>query len=306
MTIMEIALNSYSLRKEWADLTKGGNFMPFVRCLEMLDGVRKVELLDRTFWSDPAILKAIQNVLHDHGYEIFSLGPHICPLVGTRQRARELAEFKKWIDMAADHGIHCFRASLGGGKRYDKKRVIGIPVGDIRPASIQEAVQWTVEVLKPAVEHAETKDVTIAIETHHRYSSNPEYQGALLDALPSKHLGFIFDIGNFETRDLSWKSLELLLKKKAVKYMHAKAYQFDENGFETTLDYPRAIKMMHDAGASIPLSIEWEGRTTPTMHGILHTHELCKYSIAKAMNTGYSMNLNWEPGDILLGKLRGS
>jgi len=299
---MDIAFNTYSLRKEWKTLTAGGNYEPIVKFIKMLDGVKEVELLDRTFDSDPNTLETIQEVFQSQGISIFSLGPHISPLVGKSYRSKMLKKFKHWIDMAADHGIHNYRVSLGGGSNYDLKKMWIIPIGRKKPENNKQAVEWTLEVLEPAIDYAEERDVSLCIETHHRYSSNPNYQRRLLEALPSENLGFIFDIGNYESRDLSWRSLDVLLEKDAVKYMHAKTYEFDANGFETTLDYPRAIKQMYDAGLEINLSIEWEGKM-PTFLGILHTYELCKYSLAKAKGEDYEMQLDFPSNDEIMNSL---
>ncbi|MBD3353316.1 MAG: TIM barrel protein [Candidatus Lokiarchaeota archaeon] len=297
---MKIAFNTYSFRKEWALMTMGGSYQPVIDYIKLMDDVDEVEMLDRTFNSDPKILKKAIEAFGEHGIKIFSLGPHPHPLVGKSSRPEAIKELKHWTDIAADNGIHKFRLSLGGGKSWDKKMGL-IPK---KPRNTAEAVEWTVEVLKPALEYAQSRDVTLCIETHHRYSSNPDYQEKLLDALQSKHLGFIYDIGNYENDKLRWDSLDLLIKKNAIKYMHAKTYTFDENGLETTLDYPRAIKLMHDAGIDINLSIEWEGRI-PAPLGVLKTYELCKYSIAKAEGKDYQIKTDLPDPDELMDKLLG-
>ncbi|MFX0100583.1 MAG: sugar phosphate isomerase/epimerase family protein [Candidatus Hodarchaeota archaeon] len=205
-------------------------------------GVKEIELLDATFHSDAKLLEEIQGVFSDNGLTIFSVGPHVNPLTDEKNRASRIEEFKHWTNMAADHGIPMYRVSLGGGK-YTKPKM--------KPKKVDIAVDWTLEVLNPAVDYAESRDVTLAIETHHQFSSNPEFQEKLLDKLPSKNLGFAFDIGNYETDKLRWTSLDVLIKKKAIKYVHAKAYKFNKSGLETTLDYPRAVKFIHDAGLDI-------------------------------------------------------
>lgn len=292
---MEIAFNTYSLRKEWGILTMGGSYEPVAEYIKLMDGVEKIEMLDRTFKSDPDELTKAQETFEQHGMEIFSLGPHVCPLQGKSKRPDVVEELNHWTDIAADHGIHNYRLSLGGGKNYDKKMML-IP---IKPKNNAQAVEWTAEVLKPALEYAADRDVSLCIETHHRYSSNPDYQEKLLDSLPYENLGFIYDIGNYENDTLRWNSLDVLTEHKAIKYMHAKTYAFDEKGFETTLDYPRAIKQMKDAGIDINLSIEWEGKI-PAPVGILKTYELCKYSIAKAEGNEYEMKKDFPDADSIM------
>ena len=74
----------------------------------------------------------------------------------------------------------------------------------------------------------------------------------------------------------------------------SKAYDFDEKGFETTLDYPKAIKMMDDAGLDLFWSIEWEGKRAGPI-GSLATNELVKYSIAQVQGKEYEIDTSyWE------------
>lgn len=290
---MDIALNTYSLRNEWG-LYMMDNYAPLLRVIDEL-GVQQVELLDRHYENNADRLTAIQQVLADHGVTIFSIGPHTNLLTNPENSDNQVAAGKAEVDMAADHDIPKFRVSIGGGK-YD-------PPGT-EPASVDQAVEWAAKVFGPVVDYASDRGVTLCIETHHRYSSNPAWQAGLLEAVPSEHLGFIFDIGNFETEDLRWGSLDLLCEKRAVKYMHAKAYAFDDQGFETTLDYPRAVQQLHAAGLEVPLSIEWEGKLVGPL-GALKTNELCKYSIAKAEGRDYAMKVDFPAEEPLMDSLLG-
>jgi sugar phosphate isomerase/epimerase len=292
---MKIALNTYSLRKEWENMTTGGNYGPVVKLLKMLPEIKEVELLDNTFKSDPTILKQQIKVLGDVGLKVFSLGPHVCPLRSEQMRESTIADFKKWTDIAADNGVFNYRVALSGGK---------FEAADSKPQSISEAVEWTLKVLNPAVQYAESRKVNLCIETHHKYSSNPEFQEDLLNTIHSKNLGFIFDIGNFENDELRWKSLDVLIKHKAVKYVHAKAYKFNKKGFETKLDYPKAVKLLHDAGIDINLSIEWEGRLGGPL-GVLKSYELCKYSILNAKNQEYQIKTDFPKEKKLMNDIMG-
>jgi sugar phosphate isomerase/epimerase len=276
---MKIALNTYSIRKEFPAMTKK-SWDPVFQLIDWL-GVKEIELFDRHF--TPPTLKSVQEKFTARGINIFSLGPHPHLLTNESEWPAAIADGKKWVDICADHGIPYFRVAIGGGK-YNPPTAT--------PKSLDEAVDWAVKVFEPVIQHAESRGVTPCIETHHRYSSNPEWQEKLIDRIGSKNLGFAFDIGNFENDQLRWASLDVLIKKKAVKYMHAKAYRFDAQGNETTLDYPRAVKQLHDAGFDIPLSIEWEGNLAGPI-GALRSNELCKYSIARALGQTYTMKTDF-------------
>jgi sugar phosphate isomerase/epimerase len=272
---MQIALNTYSLRKEWKFFSQK-EWAPFFKMAEMV-GIKQVEVLDRHFLGED--MKNLRERMASHGMKIFSIGPHPCFLTNPANFQTRIAEGKKWVDFCADNEIPYFRVSIGGGK-YD-------PATET-PKSVTEAVEWAAEVFGPVVTYAESRGVTPCIETHHKYSSNPEWQGPLYDRIASKNLGFAYDIGNFENDTLRWASLDALLKRNAIRYVHAKSYAYTNQGFETTLDYPRAIKQMMDAGLDIPLSIEWEGRLIGPQ-GVIRTNEICKYSIAKAQGKTYQM-----------------
>ncbi len=284
---MDIALNTYSLRNEWGIFTidgwKQGWEGPVLRVLKML-GVKYIELLDRHF--EEGQLSEIQSFLKEHGIEIFSLGPHFKFIQEPGEgRDSVIKDASHWVDLAADHDIHYFRVGIG---TLGPKRELTVPV--------DKAVDYVAATLEPVVQHAEERGVNIGIETHHAYSSNPEFQQKLMERLPSKNLGWIFDIGNYETRELCWDSLKVI--KKKIFYMHAKAYMFDDQGFETTLDYPRAIKTMHDAGFTGKLSIEWEGKMMGAI-GALKTNELLKHSLAQIKGESYEMKTDFgDPEDL--------
>lgn len=272
---MRINLNTYSLRKEWKFFSKN-NYAALFKMADMI-GTKELELLEQHF--NPNTLKSLQELIVSHGLKVFSLGCHPCFLTNPPNWEKRISEGKKWVDICADLGIPYYRISIGGGK-YEPS--------DQTPKSVDEAVEWAVKVFEPVINYAEKRNVTPCIETHHKYSSNPEWQLKLLEKVPSKNLGFIYDIGNYENDTLRWVALDVLIKKRAVKYMHAKSYNYNAQGFETKLDYPRAIKALYDAQFDIPLSIEWEGHLLGPL-GVLKTNELCKYSIAKATNQQYTM-----------------
>ncbi len=289
---MEIALNTYSLRKEWFILTSMG-MDPIYEILEMLD-IKEIELYDGSYQKDPEKLNDIKKKLEEKGYHIFSLGEHPHLLTNPENFESAIKEGKECIDLCTEHGVKNFRVAIGGGK-YEPE--------DKKPESLDQAVEWGLKVMKPVTEYAEEKGITLCLETHHNYSSNPEWQSKILEEIQSDNFGFIFDIGNYENDTLRWDSLEVLIEKNGLKYMHAKAYKFDEKGFETTLDYPRAIKMMKENGYDdIKLSIEWEGNLGGLL-GALKTNELLKYSIAEANGEVYTMKTNFPNEDEMMDEI---
>ncbi len=288
---MKIAFNTYSIRKEWFLMSSLG-MDPIYNILDMLD-ISDVELYDGSYQKDPKKLSDLKKKLEQKGFHIFSLGEHPHLLTNPKRFKEAEKEGKDCVDLCANNGIERFRVSIGGGK-YD-------PLTE-KPENLDQAVEWGVKVIKPVVEYAEKKGVIVCLETHHNYSSNPEWQSKMIDEIHSDNFGFIFDIGNYETDELRWESLDILIKKNALKYMHAKAYEFDKDGFETTLDYPRAIKEMIKAGIDTYLSIEWEGNLGGVL-GALKTNELLKYSIAQAKGEDYEIKTDFPDEEELMEEL---
>ena len=63
----------------------------------------------------------------------------------------------------------------------------------------------------------------------------------------------------------------MLTKAKAVS---AKAYDFDENGDETTLDFPRIIQLVKNAGYTGYVGVEYEGNRLNEIEGITAIRDL--------------------------------
>ncbi|MHA1794163.1 MAG: sugar phosphate isomerase/epimerase family protein [Promethearchaeota archaeon] len=297
---MKVALNTYSIRNEWDKLGTLDHAKKALMAMCKDMNIDSIEFLDRHFDKDNLIEDV--KLFRKNDIEIFAIGPHVKLLVKEKERKKEIDDGKMWLNIAHGAGIKLVRFQVGDGPMPRAFR----PMDDFDDEDwsdyndqMEEAIRQTEPVIIPLIEEAEKLDTTIAIETHHSYSSNYVYMKMIEEKFKSKNLGWIFDIGNFETEEMRWKALDVI--KKNTKYIHAKAYDFNENGLEKTLNFPKAAKILHDAGFNGNWSIEFEGR----MNGILgafKTNELCRYSIAKAEGKEYSMKLDFPAGSELLNK----
>jgi sugar phosphate isomerase/epimerase len=295
---MDIALNTYSLRNEWKQM--GDNPYPIIAAFCKDLGISRMELLEGHF--KPENLSSLHKYLVDQGIKVFALAPHTKLLAKPNEVEKQIEDGKNYLKMAQSIGAEMIRVQVGDGP-FPK---IFPPMDDFEEEEwadykdqISEAIEVTAAVTEPLIEFAEQVGVKIGIETHHSYSSNYLYMDAFNKRFPSKQIGWTFDIGNYENDEMRWKGLEVV--KNRVMYLHAKAYAFDENGFEETLDFPRVAQTLHDAGFTGTWSIEFEGK----MHGFLgvaRSNELVKYSIAKATGSSYSMRINMPTGETLLNK----
>ncbi|GAB4327894.1 MAG: hypothetical protein Kow0069_34940 [Promethearchaeota archaeon] len=296
---MEIALNTYSLRNEWKKIAKRGDVTNVARlCADL--GIGKLEWLDRHV--DEERIKENLKVFEDHGVQVFAFGPHVKLLAKESDVAKEIEDGRHWLNLAHEHGVAKIRVQVGDGPLF---RCFP-PMPDFTEEEerdyremIDEAVELTGKIALPLVEEAERLGVYVAIETHHSYSSNFMYMRGFNEAYGSKYIGWAFDIGNYENDWMRWQALEVI--KGRTFYVHAKAYKFDEAGFETTLDYPRAAKTLAEAGFTGEWSIEFEGKMNGVL-GAARTCELLRYCLAQVSGKSYSMRQDFPPEKELMKK----
>ena len=76
-------------------------------------------------------------------------------------------------------------------------------------------------------------------------SRTPENVKRILEAIPG--LGLLFDTGNWQEdkREAGWA-----LGAHHARATHLKTFAFDDEGNETTVDIPRAMRMLQDAVSS--------------------------------------------------------
>lgn len=297
---MDAAFNTYSIRREWESLgPQEKRIQATIDFCHDMD-ISKLEFLDHHF--EKSDLKAHVKTFSDNGIEVFAIGPHGHLLVKPNEVDKYVKMGTEWLELAHDAGVFNVRFQVGDGPM---PRAFA-PMDDFDDEEweeyneqIADAIKFTAPVVDPLLEVAERLGVTIGIETHHSYSSNYIYMKQFEERWQSKNIGWLFDIGNYENDDMRWKALDVI--KGNVKWIHAKAYDFDEQGFETKLDYPKAAKILAEAGFSGEWSIEFEGKMNGFL-GALRTNELIKYSIAKAQGKDYTMKTDFPTGDELVAK----
>ena len=74
------------------------------------------------------------------------------------------------------------------------------------------------------------------------------------------------------------EAMARVLGKLAV--ISAKSHNFDANGDETEFDYYRLMKIILGAGFRDIVAIEYEGKVTPPVEGVLATKRLIEKAVA--------------------------
>ena len=183
--------------------------------------------------------------------------------VDAKKRKEAVENHFKWVDAAADMGCHAIRVNLSGSK---------VP---------EEWVASSVDGLTQLATYAKDKNINILVENHGGLSSNALMLADVMTKVNMENCGTLPDFGNFciertqdgcaEEYDIYKGISELMPHALAVS---AKSYDFDAQGNETKLDYPRILKIVKDAGYTGFIGVEYEGSELSEEEGIIATRDL--------------------------------
>nr|WP_240911237.1 sugar phosphate isomerase/epimerase family protein [Yeosuana marina] len=190
------------------------------------------------------------------------------------KRNEAVENHKKWVDAAQKLGCHSIRVNTFGTND---------------PELWKETV---VDGLRKLATYAATKNIDVLCENHGWLSSDAPKLMEAIHAVNMPNCGTLPDFGNWcvkrkdgaqwgeceEEYPDKYQGIEMLLD--AAKAVSAKSYDFDENGNETTLDYPRILQLVKDSGYKNFIGVEYEGARLSEKEGLLATKELLLNSVA--------------------------
>ncbi len=175
-----------------------------------------------------------------------------------KSRRRAVEEHKRWVEAAAFLGCHA------------------VSVRATSHGSEDEQVKWVADGVRSLCKFSEPFAIDILLENHDGFSASGTWLGEVLSAVGHPRCGSRPDFGNFKLDDGSeydrYQGVrELSSYARAVS---AKAYEFDERGEETSIDYARMLKIVLDAGYHGHVAIEYEGKRLSEQAGIQRTQRL--------------------------------
>jgi L-ribulose-5-phosphate 3-epimerase len=204
------------------------------------------------FWmdkaEDSAYLAALKQRCDDNGVKS---GLIMCDREGnlgdpdSALRTQAVENHYKWVTAAAYLGCHSVRVNAASAGTWD------------------EQVALAADGLARLSEFAAQHGLDVIVENHGGLSSNGKWLSEVMTRVGRDNTGTLPDFGNFNvTREEQYDRYtgvqELMPFARGVS---AKSYGFDADGFETTIDYRRMMKIVLDAGYRGYVGIEWEGRT---------------------------------------------
>jgi sugar phosphate isomerase/epimerase len=174
------------------------------------------------------------------------------------ERTTAVQNHHRWVDAAAALGCHAIRVNTGW---------------NYTPTN----VAMVAEALGQLTDYGAKNNIAVICENHGGPSSNPDALLAVIKAVDKPTFGTLPDFGNFPqengkyTIDIYDAIARMMPHARGVS---AKSHDFDDSGKETTLDYPRLMKIVTDAGYHGFVGIEYGGNRLSEPDGIRATKKL--------------------------------
>lgn len=152
-------------------------------------------------------------------------GAHIYESTPQARRANRALAYA-WLEVAETLGARQVRIDAGGPEEM--------------PDDVFEII---VDGYQDLVARGREKGIEILMENHWGPSKHPESVVKIMDAVEG--LGLLFDTNNWVDglQEKSWH-----MCAKYARATHVKAFSFDAHGYEPSVDLPKAINILVDAG----------------------------------------------------------
>lgn len=165
---------------------------------------------------------------------------------------------KKWVEAAHFLGCHSIRVNANSMGSYEEQQKL------------------VADGLVQLADYADDLGINVLIENHGGLSNNAQWLMGTLRRADHPRLGTLPDFGNFQISDTERYDpyqgvAEMMPLAKGVS---AKTLDFDKQGYETTLDYERLLKVVLGSGYHGYIGIEYDGTKLSETDGISMTKKL--------------------------------
>lgn len=185
------------------------------------------------------------------------------------KRMKAVEDHYKWVHAAKILGCHSIRVNaFGEGSKEELKTSLTDGLGRL-------------------TEYAAKEKIHVIIENHGLHTSDASYIVDIIKSVNNPFLGTLPDFGNWctsaewggtktsqqceESYDPAQGLAELLPYAQGVS---AKSYEFDTEGYDTVIDYPKLLQLVRDSDFNGHIGIEFEGEALTEPQGIRMTKEL--------------------------------
>ncbi|KAA9131061.1 sugar phosphate isomerase/epimerase [Marinihelvus fidelis] len=175
-------------------------------------------------------------------------------------RTKAVDNHVKWIEAARALGCHAIRVNAASEGAFD------------------EQMQLAADGLRRLSEIGDTYGINVIVENHGGLSSNGAWLAAVMRTVDHPRCGTLPDFGNFVINRDTGEDYDAYLGTKQLmpfaRGVSAKTFNFDADGNESGLDYPRLMEIVRAAGYRGHVGIEWEGDSLDEPAGIMATRKL--------------------------------
>lgn len=176
------------------------------------------------------------------------------------KRTQAVENHFKWIEAARALGCHSVRVNAASEGLFD------------------EQLKLAADGLQRLAEMGDRYGISVIVENHGGLSSNGAWLSALMRLVDHPRCGTLPDFGNFRVNHEPAEDYDRYLGTQQLmpfaKGVSAKTYNFNPDGQERDLDYPRLLEIVKASGYRGYVGIEWEGQSLDEPTGVLLTKKL--------------------------------
>lgn len=186
-----------------------------------------------------------------------------------KERGTAVKNHRKWIHAAKILGCHSIRVNAFG------------------KGSLEDLESALVDGLGQLAEYSAKEEINVLIENHGLHTSNAPFITDIIKQVDNPFLGTLPDFGNW-CLNTEWGSTaasksctDIYPPADAIKAflpfaqgVSAKSYDFDSDGNQTLIDYPKLMQLVKDSGFKGHIGIEYEGDNLSEPEGIKATKTL--------------------------------
>jgi sugar phosphate isomerase/epimerase len=236
---LKISVSSYSLHRQ---IGQGAiSMLDFVGMARGRFGVDAVELNSPFFEKTPGYLDDLRDSLEARGIKVLNIAIDAGNIADPddAKRAEWVEENASWLDVAKKIGSPSIRVNAGHSEDQE------------------EGLNRSIESFRQIVGRAKDMGLSVLLENHGGFSSDPDSILRIIGEMGTENFGTCPDFGNFDPA-IRYDALERICPY--AKFVHAKTYEFDAEGNETTLDIPRIMDILDRNGYDGYVSVEFEGK----------------------------------------------
>jgi len=185
------------------------------------------------------------------------------------RRKQAVENHYKWVEAAKFLGCHSIRVNAQSQGEY------------------AEQLERAADGLRRLTEFGAQHELNVIVENHGGLSSNGAWLSSVIKKVNHPRCGTLPDFGNFNLGNGKQYDRYQGVKEMMpfAKGVSAKSMDFDEQGNETKIDYPRMMKIVIDAGYRGHVGIEYSGERLSEPDGIRATKKLLERVRAELAKT---------------------